>query len=320
MNRLSRLARIGIAGVLLVGILAACQGGSDATDQVNIQQTLAALNQTATAIEQRVSELTAIAPAGTTPQPTEIVPAATDVPQISTLASSQTPLPPTRTQIPVCLVQQDLNVRPGPGRAYEPIIAILPEGTSLTANAYNPDGFPPGGPWARVQTQDASMAGWVSALPAYIVCNFDLTSLPPAQVTPPAAWADPLNQSLDDGNFQNFPNVAWNVVFSPAYFLQIALYDKNYGTRNGNGIDHVEFTVFDAQGNQVYQKVESNARYCAFGGDSPCSPWVIVNGRLYWGQGGPEVKEGKYTININAITADGGDLMWVYTVFLDLPY
>src|SRR5215211_7917503 len=51
---------------------------------------------------------------------------------------------------PHCTVLQDLNLRSGPGRAYNPPITALPANTALIPLAYQPVGIP-GGSWVQVQ-------------------------------------------------------------------------------------------------------------------------------------------------------------------------
>ena len=322
MTRINRLSMIVLAGLISVMILTACQPSEDSSSQAEIVDTLVALNLTATEIERRAAELSVTeSPVETEP------PTATPTPLQATATSTQAiptatvAIPPTSTstQIPSCVVQQDLNVRPGPGRAYEPKVATVSEGTQLFADAYNPNGFPPGGPWARAQTPDGNVEGWVSALPQYIVCDFDISSLPPVKVDPPSGWVEPLDQSLDDGNFTDFPDIRWEVTFSPTYLVQISVRDRDYGRNDGDGIDNVDFTVYDQFGNRVYQKTEGRAMFCIFGGDNGCSPWVTGNGRTFWGQGGPAVEEGRHVININANTQDGDQVLWIYSVYLEVP-
>jgi hypothetical protein len=51
--------------------------------------------------------------------------------------------------------------------------------------------------------------------------------------------------------------------------FQVSARHTGYGTTDGDGIDRVEFTIFDDTGEIIYEKTETAPAYCAFGGGEP---------------------------------------------------
>ncbi|MCH8878019.1 MAG: SH3 domain-containing protein [Chloroflexi bacterium] len=119
-------------------------------------------------------EMTESARPSDTPTPPEPSPTATNTP----VTSTEVP-----TVAPSCLVVASaLNLRYGPGVAYEPPLKTLPAGTVLLPFAKNGDGS-----WLEVQLEGELTAGWVSAGGQFISCNFDPSGLPQGQIPPTPA-------------------------------------------------------------------------------------------------------------------------------------
>lgn len=79
---------------------------------------------------------------------------------------------PSRT-IPNCTVRVErLNLRRGPGTAYDPPIATLIQGTELRMLGRNSDST-----WIQVRTVDDNLQGWVSANERFIDCNTSVINL-----------------------------------------------------------------------------------------------------------------------------------------------
>ena len=202
-----------------------------------------------------------------------------------------------------CTVLQDLNLRAGPGRAYNPPIGALPANTVFTPIAYQAVGIP-GGSW--VQVQNNGQKGWVSAGADFISCNFDMTSLPQVSVAPPPTPVPPRAQSSNEdgtcaqgGIFDDENHVYdCNVVFSGGMPVQIQI--TKDGVEVGAGeVQNVVFRV-DRDGNTVYDNTETNAAYCLFGGDGPCNSWVLENFVYKWESGGNTIEAGDYDVDITA--------------------
>ncbi|MBN1250113.1 MAG: protein kinase [Anaerolineae bacterium] len=96
---------------------------------------------------------------------------------------------------------EGLNLREGPGTAYEPPLGNLAAGTQVMPIAYSAVGYPDG-QWVKVQVSGTGNEGWVSQ--AYLGdCNVDVTGLgsatipptptPPFEVTNVQASVNPAN-------------------------------------------------------------------------------------------------------------------------------
>jgi hypothetical protein len=55
-----------------------------------------------------------------------------------------------------------------------------------------------------------------------------------------------------------------------ALHIEAQAYDPAAGSRNGDGIDHVNFTITGPGGEVILNHDETVPAYCAYGGDSPC--------------------------------------------------
>lgn len=276
-----------------------------------------------TAPERAEASPTAAAPSDTPPPAaTEALPTLTPPPQQPTdtqPAPSSTPSEPTATSGPQCIVQQSLNLRSGPGTAYEPPIGALEAQTRLIPLGYNPVGIP-GGPWAQVRVEDRDEIGWVSAGPDFISCNIDLTGLPPVNVPPPPPPPPPeTDNSAPDGTFPD--NMIFEADFDSQFFVRMYVHDENVGNEDGDGVDEVTFTLRDKDGNLVYQHSEGTAGYCIFGGGEPtCNPWVFEDFVYKWETGGDPVEAGTYELRVHVVLddpeSDEGD--WGYQVEIKL--
>jgi hypothetical protein len=69
-------------------------------------------------------------------------------------------------------------------------------------------------------------------------------------------------------------NVLYDGSYSYALRIEAQAYDRGVGARNGDGIDHVNFTITDALGQVILNHDETTPAYCAFGGDSPCEQTI----------------------------------------------
>lgn len=77
--------------------------------------------------------------------------------------------------------------------------------------------------------------------------------------------------------------------------FQVRAYHTGYGSHDGAGIDYLDMSIFDSQGQVVRYKREINPSYCAFGGGDPdCS-------RLPFDQ----IEPGAYTLQAIVYAKDG---------------
>ena len=227
------------------------------------------------------------------------------------------PPEPTATTGPQCTVLQALNLRSGPGTAYNPPIRALEAQTVLVPQGYNPVGIP-GGPWVQVFNGSMNEIGWVSAGNQFVSCNIDLTTLPAVQVAPPPPPPPPnIDSSAPEGSFP--PNLIFEEDFNPQYFFRLWAYDDDFEEkRDGVGIDHVIFEVTDENGNIVYETSEHQAAFCIFGGDGPCNPWVFEDYVYKWEPGGKFVEDGNYQFEVRTFMESGQKANLRYQIVLKL--
>ena len=84
------------------------------------------------------------------------------------------------------MILLDVNLRSGPGRAYQPPIGVLTLNTKVIPIGYAPVGIPDGS-WVKVRNPETQQEGWITAESKYVSCNIALTTLPSVEVsTPPA--------------------------------------------------------------------------------------------------------------------------------------
>lgn len=313
--------------ILVVLLLAACGGSGGDTPQPTIstdEQISSSVQQTVAAIAV-AQTVAAISESQTTPtlapaQPTTEAPPTAAASSPTTAPAEATAPPPTQPPTAACTVVSDVNMRPGPGTVYGPIIAAMRANTQLVPLAYSAIGFPQG-PWLQAQIANTGQIGWVSARPQYILCNIDFTSLPVAANLPPTPTLPPaptamattavarppiVENDLPGGSFPEDGTVTFNIIVDPTFLFRMDVRVLAAGNFEGAGIESVGFSI---SGNGVdYFREEGTAGFCVFGGGEPiCNPWPTnAQGQYTWGVGGPVVESGEYFVNMN-VTAEEPD-------------
>ena len=259
-------------------------------------------------------------------QPTPIVITATSPISTETpLASATSPLPPTSSNNASCMVLQDLNLRSGPGTAYNPPLAQLEVGTEFVPIGFEPQGVP-GGPWVQAQVESINQTGWVSAGSQFISCNLELSTLPEVNVPPPPRGVPPRIGTGDvDGN--NIDSFRFSFDYNPEYFVRMYVFrsdDENEvfsADKDGRGITSVEFIVESLDETvEYYRRTEISAGYCIFAGGEPdCNPWKFENDQYKWSAGGDPVEEGNYLLTVIVIAEDGEVGTFLLDINIDLP-
>ena len=282
-----------------------------------------------------------ILPGSVSPTPiviTATFPIVTDTPPVLTqtapaLASATLPstLPVTLTasNSTSCTVLQDLNLRSGPGTAYNPPIAVLKKGTEFVPIGFEPQGVP-GGPWVQAQVESTNQTGWVSAGEQFVSCNLEPATLPEVDVPPPPKGVPPrVGTGAVDGD--NIDSFRFSLDYNPDYFVHMYVFrsdDENEvfsANKDGRGVISVEFIVNtlvspNNVGEEHYRRTEMNPGYCIFAGGEPdCNPWVFENGQYKWSAGGESVEEGNYRLTINVTAEDGEVGNWLIDITIDLP-
>jgi hypothetical protein len=227
-----------------------------------------------------------------------------------------------------CTVLQDLNLRFGPGTAYRPPITALPANSIVTPLGFAPQGIP-GGSWAYVEDSATQAKGWVSAGSQFISCNVELSTLPAVAFgTPPPPPLPKSAQNTDpDGNgfCVDLPSEYTCVgSFSDAALFQFQIIKNGIELGENDGVEPVSFVVSRIPADDplnkvvVYERIENQKPYCVFGGNGPCSSWVIEAGIYKWSPGGTPVEPGEYEMEVNA-TVNGESSRWAVNFTLTLP-
>jgi len=255
-------------------------------------------------------------------QPTPIVITATSP------ASTETPLASaTAPNNPSCTVLQDLNLRSGPGTAYNPPLTQLDAGTEFVPIGFEPQGVP-GGPWVQAQVESINQTGWVSAGSQFISCNLELSTLPQVDVPPPLRPAAPrIGTGAVDGDKDSWPSFRFSFDYNPDYFLRMYVFrsddpDEVFSAdKDGKGITSVEFVVSSPDSSaEYYRRTEINPGYCIFAGGEPdCNPWIFENEQYKWSAGGDPVEEGNYLLTVIVTAEDGVVGTWLIDINIDLP-
>jgi len=236
---------------------------------------------------------------------------------------------------PVCQPTQPLNLRPGPGTSFNPPLREISPDEALTPLAFHAQGFP-GGQWLEVAVVATGELGWVSAGSAFIACNINPASLPPAANIPPTPTNVPTNTSqavaqIGPPRISNNPPggakaeyVLDEVIVDDAFLFRMWIADTRFGEQDGDGIDHVDFTISSQEQSQViYENREDNAAFCVFQGGLPdCNGWRVKNGRFVW-PNGIEVEPGGYHATILVFPQEpayeGEVWNWDFDFWIDTP-
>jgi hypothetical protein len=101
-------------------------------------------------------------------------------------------------------------------------------------------------------------------------------------------------------------------VFETAIVFYLRVRDPDAGTQDGAGIDSVDITITDPNGEVVNTRTEQNAKYCGFGGGEPdCNVWVFADNGNTWPNGQPVVA-GIYEVGmtVHAQNPDNDQAFW----------
>ncbi|HAJ35704.1 MAG TPA: hypothetical protein DCL15_08435 [Chloroflexi bacterium] len=91
-----------------------------------------------------------------------------------------------------------------------------------------------------------------------------------------------------------------------ALVFQVVAYDPNRGSNDGDGIRNIEMRILDPDGQEVYQRTENRAAYCAFAGGEPdCNIWYFGDHGNAWPSGEP-VRYGEPYLLHGRVNAEDG--------------
>lgn len=213
----------------------------------------------------------------------------------------------TPTAGPLCRVLatagRGLNLRSGPGLAYEPPLRVLAPETTLLPLARSRDGG-----WIRVEMLSSGARGWVSADARLIECTIAIRQLPLEEGPPlpptPTPTATPAPSTLVARIVQPSGRAPFRA--TTGLVLRVAAYDPNVGDNDGDGIDRVEMRLLDPDGGVAHERTERTAGYCLFGGGEPdCTIWQFARNNYRWPNGEP-IFSGLHTLQATAYARGGG--------------
>jgi len=151
-----------------------------------------------------------------------------------------------------CSAQQNLDLRSGPGTAYQ-LLSTLSAGTNAT-----PRGLSPDGQWIQVRAEPGGALGWVSANTQSVSCNVELTrvrSVPPNELpatpVPPTATPVPPTPTPIPPTFTPIPPTNTPVPPAPTVKIPISILPlvKSFA---GTWYHNVGTMELKQQGNHVF--------------------------------------------------------------------
>jgi hypothetical protein len=341
--------------LILVGLLLLACGNTSANTptpdlvatQVAVEKAAAAtLTAEAQALKAEATPDEIPATETTIPTPSPTVSAAGD-----TLTFAQSTEMPASS--PLCtVVTNGLNLRSGPGIAYEPPLKSLSQGTLLKPLTRISDNS-----WIEAQVQDTNEVGWVGADAQFISCNIDIsglslgqipptptptptststpTPIPPTPISVPPTPTPPLivDVPVDGGQSELEGQIIIpgfkpeelkgsefdGVVFRDRLVFRVEVYDPSKGDKDGAGIEKVKITIKRLENNQiVHERTENNAGYCVFGGGEPdCNVLVFAQSNNRWPEKGqPTIENGLHKAFIEITTKDNETEEWNWSFWI----
>jgi hypothetical protein len=109
------------------------------------------------------------------------------------------------------------------------------------------------------------------------------------------------------------------MVFRDRAVFRVEVFDDAAGSRDGDGIQNVTFTISDESGNPVHERTENQAGYCVFGGGEPdCDVWVFAEHDYRW-PGGAPIVNGTYSVEAVINPENGEGVSWFWSFVVELP-
>jgi len=152
-----------------------------------------------------------------------------------------------------------------------------------------------------------------SASPTETSTGTDVSTATPAPTATPLPQPSPtalslVNIPIEGGDPNNmffahlvFPD--YEPAATTSLTFQVLAHNPMSSKKDGEGINSVEFTIQDPDGNQVYDQVEKNAPYCAFSDDGKtCNVFDFAKNNFQWPNNGGQIVSGRYTIRVEALS------------------
>lgn len=112
-------------------------------------------------------------------------------------------------------------------------------------------------------------------------------------------------------------------VFDEQIVFQLLVYDPDFGSQDGAGINSVEMTIVNPNGLVVQTRTEQNAPYCSFGNDQPaCPAWIFAENGYRWPNGTPVCRGQGYQaiMIVNAQNGSNEGALWRFNFDVDGKY
>jgi hypothetical protein len=137
---------------------------------------------------------------------------------------------------------------------------------------------------------------------------------PAPQVNPSPTPLQLVNIPIEGGDSNHmffarlvFPD--YGPAATTSLMFQVYAHSPVNAAKDGDGIVSVDFTIFDPDGNQVYERLEKTPGFCAFGGGEPdCTVFDFAGNNYLWPNGGGKIVSGRYTIRVEALSKDNVDM------------
>jgi hypothetical protein len=272
------------------------------------------------------------------------------------VASEPAPSPtPTRPSGPICTVVSagGLRLRGGPGTDY-PIIGGLPVNTQLRPRGRDAAGAwievdrigSTQRGWVSAGTQFVRCSVAINTLALAPIPpkptptpTVRLTAAPPTAAPPPTAIPTPAANSglpqpegapvqgpgepgdLEGDIYVGTRSLAGTRDGGPVlrgpFYLEMFVFDPDEGDGSGAGIEYVTFTISCPNG-QSYSRTEVNERFCAFGGDGPCTT-VNPAQSNFLPDSQCAIEDGTYFVSIEVVPDNRGRQggFWNFSFSLD---
>lgn len=334
-----------IVSLALCVVAAACGGRKETPAlpptvdavAVSVRQTVEAIAvaQTVVALTAGTSTSESDLPPSLTPEVASVATSAPPTAEPTAVSANPTVAQPTPETAVSCTALIGVNLRSGPGLAYDPPVGSIGPNTVARPLAYVPVGRPQGA-WLQVEVEGTGQVAWVSAGPQFVSCTVDPASLPPPSTIPPvpptatptlappvAALPPDLRNISGGAGCLDDPDIDSDFQTDSRFLLRIfaQLFNPPPGeSGDGAGIDRVEFFVRESG----YSHTERTAGYCIFqGGEPSCRDWPRnALGQLTWGNGGAVVVDGDYNIDVSVFPKEEtfiSQCNWTISLTIDVP-
>ncbi|RLT45269.1 MAG: hypothetical protein DWI57_01165 [Chloroflexi bacterium] len=131
---------------------------------------------------------------------------------------------------------------------------------------------------------------------------------PPAEIGIGGGGGAGLNGALV-ADITLFTGPSDNPVFTNRLYFRMFVWDPNRGNQDGDGIDHVEFEIFEQFGDfrTVHTQRENNHSYCSFGGGEPNCNVLALGPGATWPSTGIPIESGDYSVQATVFLKDSDD-------------